>query len=656
MSSIDSIYQRSLYLSPEQQDLLVAALSSADQAPKNQKGAPMKSEPYLALTELHTNTNMQRGLQAHRQPLTTVAPGQELFESPTDNAPGSADLGFGGDDSPFLDFDFDVDFDPDETEDLIGDLPSGTNGSEEPETREKRKSIDGNQDNEEGGKKRKENEEKVAKKPGRKPLTSEPTTKRKAQNRAAQRAFRERKEKHLKDLETKVEELEQRSESTDQENNLLRAQVARLQVELREYRKRLSWIGNTNGPSSTSSSAGRGMDLRNNSQLTNANDFSFDFPKFGDLPSSHMFNNGTLAKTQGSARASTTERNVPGVLGRNSIPGTNAISQNRQLSSGGNSPATSLNPRSSVGTPSSNGRGANDSGIENFGGLYDKAANPNTNISYPASVSSLPLTGIEHATNSGYRTQNYGSSNVSNSDSPSSSESQPCHVSSMATSPEPSLNSPSTGKMNEYSAPMAGNNTFKRQFTDGEKSFYEKLGEACGCVENPVPAALSGSNHSHKCPDQNNASGNTVPAFDWLVEQNGGQFDPVLFNDYRDPQEAVLSQEFGGFFNDAFPLNDFNAPLNTFGEAAAVPPPKNLIQQIDKRLEGDEEEVVPAEDRSQMMTCTKIWDRLQSMEKFRNGEIDVDSLCTELRTKARCSEGGVVVNQSDVEDIMSRAT
>ena len=48
-------------------------------------------------------------------------------------------------------------------------------------------------------------------------------------------------------------------------------------------------------------------------------------------------------------------------------------------------------------------------------------------------------------------------------------------------------------------------------------------------------------------------------------------------------------------------------------------------------------------------------DRLQSMERFRNGEIDVDNLCSELRTKARCSEGGVVVNQNDVDDIMGRA-
>ncbi|KAI8809005.1 hypothetical protein BJ742DRAFT_246223 [Cladochytrium replicatum] len=46
------------------------------------------------------------------------------------------------------------------------------------------------------------------KKPGRKPATTEPTNKRTAQNRAAQRAFRERKERYVKDLEARVKELE----------------------------------------------------------------------------------------------------------------------------------------------------------------------------------------------------------------------------------------------------------------------------------------------------------------------------------------------------------------------------------------------------------------------------------------------------------------
>ncbi|KAJ3121346.1 hypothetical protein HK098_003760 [Nowakowskiella sp. JEL0407] len=45
-------------------------------------------------------------------------------------------------------------------------------------------------------------------KPGRKPSNVEPSNKRTAQNRAAQRAFRERRERYVKDLETRVHQLE----------------------------------------------------------------------------------------------------------------------------------------------------------------------------------------------------------------------------------------------------------------------------------------------------------------------------------------------------------------------------------------------------------------------------------------------------------------
>ncbi|KAI9483792.1 MAG: hypothetical protein EXX96DRAFT_559699 [Benjaminiella poitrasii] len=54
----------------------------------------------------------------------------------------------------------------------------------------------------------------IRKKPGRKPNPTSPAL-RKAQNRAAQRAFRERKESHLRDLETTIRQLrEQRSATT----------------------------------------------------------------------------------------------------------------------------------------------------------------------------------------------------------------------------------------------------------------------------------------------------------------------------------------------------------------------------------------------------------------------------------------------------------
>ncbi|KAH0838716.1 hypothetical protein J3R83DRAFT_7046 [Lanmaoa asiatica] len=55
--------------------------------------------------------------------------------------------------------------------------------------------------------------------------------KRKEQNRAAQRAFRERKEKHVKDLEDKVAALEAKNEATEAENTNLRDLLSRLQQE-----------------------------------------------------------------------------------------------------------------------------------------------------------------------------------------------------------------------------------------------------------------------------------------------------------------------------------------------------------------------------------------------------------------------------------------
>ncbi|KAG0094280.1 DNA-binding transcription factor yap1 [Podila epicladia] len=74
------------------------------------------------------------------------------------------------------------------------------------------------------------------KKAGRKPLTTEPTNKRKAQNRAAQRAFRERKERYVKSLEDRIKELEElnpgRSDSKLAEENMnLKVLVQKLETE-----------------------------------------------------------------------------------------------------------------------------------------------------------------------------------------------------------------------------------------------------------------------------------------------------------------------------------------------------------------------------------------------------------------------------------------
>ena len=77
-------------------------------------------------------------------------------------------------------------------------------------------------------------------KPGRKPATDTPPTKRKAQNRAAQRAFRERRAARVGELEEQMKQIEDEHE---QEEDALRATIERLETELQHYRTDMAqWV------------------------------------------------------------------------------------------------------------------------------------------------------------------------------------------------------------------------------------------------------------------------------------------------------------------------------------------------------------------------------------------------------------------------------
>ena len=103
-----------------------------------------------------------------------------FFTSPQQGTPANAFSGGSLDESPFVDYlDGDNSFDFDNADDdlMIGSLPGGSPDKNGEDSNEKRKSPDDDDaDNDEGGGKRREGEDKQAKKPGRKPLTSEPTT------------------------------------------------------------------------------------------------------------------------------------------------------------------------------------------------------------------------------------------------------------------------------------------------------------------------------------------------------------------------------------------------------------------------------------------------------------------------------------------------
>ena len=105
-----------------------------------------------------------------------MANGADVFTSPSQEMPGSATLG-SFDESPFLDYELeDGNFDWDNSGDqLFGDLP-GDNQDDDNEHHEKRKASIDDDDEEDATGKRHEGGDKVAKKPGRKPQTGEPTT------------------------------------------------------------------------------------------------------------------------------------------------------------------------------------------------------------------------------------------------------------------------------------------------------------------------------------------------------------------------------------------------------------------------------------------------------------------------------------------------
>lgn len=420
-------------------------------------------------------------------------------------------------------------------------------------------------------------------------------------------------------------ELEKASDSANHENGLLRAQVQRLQMELREYRKRLSL--NSSGLNSRSPPLVGGFSsLLSNAGSTNSS-FQFEFPRFGGLPGAHILDNGPLSRNKTSSVSSAT-------AGRQNSTG-------RSVSPKAHNGDVAT-PDKSVASPATNDSRSQSS--SSFFGL--------NNGSSATDVSNPQTRGFQ-----------FNSGSSTHSDSPSaSSNSAAGQNSSCDTSPEPSHNSPKNLDTIADGYVCHGN-------SEGEITFCEKLNMACGNPRNPIPRAAS---QSDAIP---HAGATKIPApepmgFDFFANQNGGNFDPTLFGDYRDSQNAIVGDgDFtNGFFNDAFPITDYGSPFH-FGDTPAVQK-SNPLEEIE-RIQDGEDEVVPGDDPSQLLNCHKIWqvfpckfahaqhltltrDKLSSRADFKDGTIDIDNLCSELRAKARCSESGVVVDHKDVEAALKR--
>ncbi len=159
-----------LTLTRSQEGLLRTALSS------NSTRDNASQSPYTAMP-----SNSRSYTNPKQLDTGSITNGPNMYTSPTQQTPGSGQLD-SFDESPFLDYENldDGNFDWDNSGDqLFGDLP-GNEYNEEGELHDKRKASADEEDEEEGSSKRREGDDKSAKKsgqkPGRKPLTGEPTT------------------------------------------------------------------------------------------------------------------------------------------------------------------------------------------------------------------------------------------------------------------------------------------------------------------------------------------------------------------------------------------------------------------------------------------------------------------------------------------------
>ncbi|SPJ84216.1 related to AP1-like transcription factor [Fusarium torulosum] len=537
-------------LTPQQQNLLFAALNSNKQ---QLSGSTTNNATSISPASIHNS------VAAQQKP----APATGYQESPfLDNY-----------DYDFGDSGFDFSFASEDQPSMIGDIPTAADSanndasvalsdSPETETPEKRSYPDDEDDEDSPGQdhKRRESTDKVPKKPGRKPLTSEPSSKRKAQNRAAQRAFRERKERHLKDLETKVDELEKASQAANHENGMLRAQVERMTAELNQYKQKVTVM-------SSSKTLPREKVPFGSAAVNNLGDvnFQFEFPKFGMLP---------------------------GPPANKAQSGSSPTSPDQQK-------ATYPSPTSSLNNGTQSTQQFKDD-LAKFSGVFSPSMSSSATNPSRSSVDSA----------------NYSVNGTSSSPS-ASSHSNTGPSSSCGTSPEPFTQSP------------MGSKPVDTMTTIGEEQTHQNNANQFGNID------LSNSN------------------FDWLSQQNGGQFDPQLFGDYREPQENVLlNAPFDDFFNDAIE-SDFFTPYNmppTGDITKTNAHPKNLIEQIDAEKESCDDEPL----KKQNMNCNQLWEKLQSCPKAQNGEFDLDGLCSELTKKAKCSGTGPVVAETDFDTILQK--
>jgi AP-1-like factor len=364
-------------------------------------------------------------------------------------------------------------------------------------------------------------------------------------------------------------------------------------VELKEYKKKLSAPANRSSPplngGLNSYIGGKGV--------SNPNDvnFQFEFPRFGKLPGPPVLNGSVSGSSTASPPApihrdsgfsnngsiSPFEQTLQHTASIASVDNGDLFQDNRAFGQSNDTANNDMSAFSGLFTPSI---------LENA----DKAFNFDVSAQYGSNASRSSTDSVNGPNSTGHSTS-YSSPSASSHVGSNAGLSSSC-----GTSPEPTSQSPAAFKSNDNVLSTIGEENTIGVNTEGRATFCDKFAEACGTAQNPIPRMKSKSLHS----ETTQAPAFDLNGIDFWAQQNGNQFDPQLFGDYREPQNNILN---GGlyddsFFTEAFALPEFNSPFSVEQSPA---PKKDLVKEIDDKLNEDDE-VVPA-DHSNMLTCNTMW-------------------------------------------------
>ncbi|KAF9902298.1 DNA-binding transcription factor yap1 [Linnemannia zychae] len=507
------------------------------------------------------------------------------------------------------------------------------------------------------------------KKAGRKPLTTEPTTKRKAQNRAAQRAFRERKEKYVKSLEDRIKELEElnpgKGDSKLAEENMnLKVLVQKLETE---------------------------------NYFLKEQSFNFDFP----IAQPGLYN---VAKAQRDASAQNSPKTVP--PSNQTIKATTTQAEAPKMVSEVKFPTPTTSERQWT-PPSSGGDSVPNSPLNHDLPTPDQDTVSQISASDSAGIvprfrhstpeemalfsTLLDGTGNTYA-NTGVPRQ-LGSNNSSNN-----------HPGLADINTLLSLHNANTATHNSNSSPLSASlhspmNTNMFGSTSNNSTFSnQRLQSASPAASlalfsdnSPSPTIDDLVNTPLFHTDKDGMVHFTPPVAPMSGPSLTLEQTQALFTDFRDPSDP---RDFFSTYDDVvdntFQGDSIHDLLNeqlldythAFGNAGVVSPPVHGLGTSShspspvatkitpapvsmpvvtptatteecKYGEGEVKHVLPPLlEGEQTIPCPQAWEQLAKHPNF--DDADIDELCAELKSKAKCSGHGPVIPVSEVDKVMSR--